>query len=244
MRSPTQPSSSVWSWRLSNLAHMRFNKTPIALGLLTALLAIAAVIPASASADSATLVSAQRVTDTQYNANFSVTYDSCPPAESYCGWFPVAHWVNASTACPAARPANQYVWVGSNQDAMGSQGGGDTFSAPLGTGAVNFCVYIYAGGAYTLVASLPWAGAANPAALSSRQAVKHTKTVLNKRLGKRFKKGKSKRVSCRKVNETERKCSVSFKYKGKKYKGTTTVRQYFIGATLNYSVVYSIRQKS
>lgn len=218
-------------------------KTSFALGLLTALLAIAAVIPASASASGATLVSAQRITDTQFSANFTATYDSCPPGEIYCGWFPVAHWVNAGTACPSERPNVQYVWVGDNVDSMGTQSGGNTFSAPATTGAVNFCVYIYAQGVYTLAASLPWAGAPNPAALSSKDAIKFTKVVLNKKLGKRFKKGKSKRVSCRSVNESERKCSVSFKYKGRKYRGTTTVRLYFIGNQLNYSVAYSVRAR-
>jgi hypothetical protein len=216
----------------------------LSLLLIGACMAIAAVLPASASADSATLINAQRITDTQFGANFNVTFDTCEPGDVYCGWFPTAHWVNASTVCPSVRPTNQYVWVGNNQDAMGTQTGGGVFSAPATTGAINFCVYVYYNGVDKLTATIPWGGAANPAALSSKQAITYTKTVLNKKLGKRFKKGKSKRVSCRSVNETERKCSVSFKYKGKKYKGTTTVRHYFIGTTLNYSVLYSIRQRS
>lgn len=214
--------------------------TSLKLILICAALALGAILPATASADSAQLTEAVRVTDTKFGAAFNVTFDSC--TTSYCGWFPSVHWVSGSTACPATEPTVNYVAVGTATEA-GSQQVGDYFSAPKTTGALNFCVYIYYDGATRLAATVPWAGAPNPARLSSRQAVAYTKTVLNKKLGKRFKRAKSKKVSCKKSTITKQKCTVSFKYKGRKYKGTTKVEHYFVGDDLMYSVLYSIRAR-
>lgn len=216
-------------------------RTPLMLLLIAAALALGALLPAAAAANSAQLTSAARITEEKFGAAFSVTYDNCNPNAGYCGWYPIVHWSPGSTACPTTEPSDKYVVVGSVASTIGTQQVGDYFYATKTTGAINFCVYISHNGSSELAATIPWAGEANPANLTSRQAVSYTKTVLKKKLGKRFKKGTSKKVRCKKSTYKKQKCSVSFKYKGRKYKGTTKVEHYFQGDDLMYSVLYSIR---
>lgn len=119
--------------------------------------AIVFIIPtSSAQADSASIISASRVDAYQVQFTIRTDVSTCNPG--YCGWFPVAHWVASGNACPASSFSGDYVFVGSNQEGVGSQT--NTGTAFIASNTATICVYVYRTPSYVLIAQLPWSASA------------------------------------------------------------------------------------
>jgi hypothetical protein len=93
----------------------------------------------------------------QFEATFSATSTGCTDF-GYCGWFPAAWQVAATSACSSG--GQNIVYVGHNQDSTGTQTATDRFYKSFEP--VKLCLYIYRDGAYRPVAETVYATPSRP----------------------------------------------------------------------------------
>jgi hypothetical protein len=215
---------------------------------LAAVLAALAV-PAAAHADAGAITAVQKVDDSTARATFSATSTFCG-ANGYCGFFAYARAVPASEPCAVG--AGRAVWVSDDVATVaGTQTGTDTFplvdAAPL-----RLCLFLFqagdreyavaetvfdpaagsagqappssvpAGSAPLIAAAAP-SRAATRRTLSARTARSEVAKALRARYGRAYRSGRSRKTTCRRRSATVMRCSVSWRYGARRYRGTVTV---------------------
>jgi hypothetical protein len=94
-------------------------------------------LPGNAWADSGSVTDIHAVAGGQLQATFTASHSFCT-TYGYCGWFPEASQVPATSPCDRS----SLIWVGDNESDPGTQTRTDTFY-PMGGGSLRLCVYTY-----------------------------------------------------------------------------------------------------
>jgi hypothetical protein len=193
---------------------------------------LAFVVPSVAAADSGSITGVAAAGDGQVVATYTSTFARCT-SSGYCGWFPQAAQVPASTPCPAALDGSHITYVGENQESGGTQTGTDTFYPAYPS--TRICLYAYHDGQDFLLADsvYPPAAAPTPTApttptgttvrpLSIAEARGYVPSVLRKQFRSRFKPASLTR-SCYRLTSEKVRCRVAWRRIGWRYSGSVTL---------------------
>jgi hypothetical protein len=217
---------------------------------LAAVLAALAV-PAAAHADAGAITDVQKVDESTARATFSATSTFCG-ANGYCGFFAYARAVPASEPCAVGAGRAVWV-SDDVATVAGTQTGTDTFplvdAAPLRlclflfqAGDREYAVAetvfdpgagpagqappssVPAGSAPLIAAAAPSRATTRRArTLSARTARSEVGKALRARYGRAYRSGRSRKTTCRRRSATVMRCSVSWRYRARRYRGTVTV---------------------
>jgi hypothetical protein len=101
------------------------------------LMGLTFAFPATASAESGSATNIHPVAGGQLEATFTASHSFCT-SYGYCGWFPEASQVPATSPCDRTH----LIWVGDTESNPGTQVRTDTFY-PLADRPLLLCVYVY-----------------------------------------------------------------------------------------------------
>ena len=110
--------------------------------------ALLAAMAGTAHAQSGSITDVHPIAGGQHAATFSSTSTECTLEFGFCGWYPVAWQVAATSVCFPG--GSDIVYVGAYQDTVGTQTTVDSFYKQFQP--VKLCLYVNGAGGYELVA--------------------------------------------------------------------------------------------
>jgi hypothetical protein len=215
-------------------------------------LLVALALPASASADAGSITAVQKLDDTTARATFTATSSFCG-ANGYCGFFSYARAVPASEPCAVgsgravwvsddvataagtqtgtetfpltdAAPVRLCLFLfqaGDREYAVAET----VFDPAAGTAPPST---VPPGSAAQVASGTPRPGSLTAATrrartLSLKTARSEAARALRARYGRAYRSGKARKTSCRRRSRTVMRCSVAWRYKNRRYRGTVTL---------------------
>jgi hypothetical protein len=225
--------------------------SPLRLVPLAATVA-ALALPAAASADAGSITAVQKVDDSTARATFTATSTFCG-TNGYCGFFSYARAVPASEPCAVGAGRAVWVSDDVATEAGTQTGtdtftlldasplrlclflfqAGDreyavaetVFDPSAGAAGAAPPSTVPAGSAPLIAAAAPRTSSSSRRArtLSARTARSQAARALRARYGRAYRSGRSRRTTCRRTSRTVMRCSVSWRYRTQRYRGTVTV---------------------
>jgi hypothetical protein len=193
------------------------------------------VMPGAASADAGAISGVAPAGNGQVTATYTATFSQCT-SSGYCGWFPQASQVPASSPCPAAIEDTHITYVGTNQDTSGTQTGTDTFYPAYPS--TRLCLYAYHDSRDFLLADYVYpsvtaptgptptqpagGGTATVGPISISEAKGYVPAVLKKKFGRRFNRNSLMR-SCYRLTGEKVRCRVAWRKFGTRWSGSVTI---------------------
>jgi hypothetical protein len=128
------------------------------LGVVSACLVTAAVVPAAGLAESGA-ISGVHAVGSQLEATVSATHDACNTSINYCGWFPVLYDLQPGTSCSSPGIT---VWAGDYDPDAGTQTATVDFYPNYQGNGDHLCLYVDTGSTTTLIAETTYVPPAPP----------------------------------------------------------------------------------